>query len=85
MGLGSRIKIKKKYFKIIDKRIFNLIGDFLESKNIDPSEFKERETSILNQGVIVSGGSLSGENITVGKGAKFQFGVKKGKKISNEK
>ena len=76
---------KEKYFKIIDKRIFNLIGDFLESKNIDPSEFKERETSILNQGVIVSGGSLSGENITVGKGAKFQFGVKKGKKISNEK
>jgi len=67
---------KERYFKTIEKRLFNLIGDFLDDKNIDSSEFKERETSILNQGVIVTGGNLSGENITVGKGSKVNFGKK---------
>lgn len=70
---------KEKYFKIIEKRLFNLVGDFLDSKNIDASEFKERETSILNQGVIVTGGNLSGENIAVGKNSKISFGKKKEK------
>lgn len=67
---------KERYIKTIEKRIFNLIGDFLDSKNIDTSEFKERETNILNQGVIVTGGNLSGENIAVGKGSKIDFGKK---------
>jgi hypothetical protein len=67
---------KEKYFKIIEKRIFNLIGDFLDDKNIDASEFKERESSILNNGVIVTGGNVTGENISVGKGSKISFGKK---------
>ena len=67
---------KERYIKIIEKRIFSLIGDFLDSKNIDTSEFRERETNILNQGVIVTGGNLSGENIAVGKGSKINIGKK---------
>jgi hypothetical protein len=63
---------KERYFKMIEKRIFNLIGNFLDSKNIDASEFKERETSILNQGVIVTGGNINSENIAVGKGSKIK-------------
>ena len=67
---------KERYFKTIEKRIFNTIADFLDSKNIDSSEFKERETSILNQGVIVTGGNLNTGNIAVGKKAKIGFGKK---------
>ncbi len=67
---------KERYMKIIEKRIFNLICEFLDSKNIDTSEFKERETNILNQGVIVTGGNLSGENIAVGKSSKIDFSKK---------
>lgn len=67
---------KERYFKMIEKRLFNLIGNFLDSKNIDASEFKERETSILNQGVIVTGGNIKSENIAVGKSSKIKFGKK---------
>lgn len=63
---------QERYFKIIEKRIFNLITDFLDNKNIDTSEFKEREASILNQGVIMTGGNLTGENIAIGKDSKIK-------------
>lgn len=62
---------KERYFKIIEKRIFNMLEDFLDSKNIDSSEFKERETSILNNGVLVTGGNLKADNIAVGKKSKI--------------
>lgn len=65
---------KERYFKTIEKRLFNLIGDFLDSKNIDSSEFKEREATILNHGVIVTGGNLISENLAVGKDSKISFG-----------
>lgn len=58
---------KERYFKIIEKRIFNMLEEFLDRKNIDASEFKERETSILNNGVLVTGGNLKADNIAVGK------------------
>jgi len=68
---------KERYFKIIEKRIFNLISDFLDERNIDTSEFKERESSILNQGVIVTGGKLSSQNLAVGSQAKVRFSNKR--------
>ena len=58
---------KEMHYKTIEKRILNGLSDFLESKGIDTSDFKDRETSIINSGVIVTGGSVSGENIAVGK------------------
>ncbi len=62
---------KERYFRMIEKRLFNQIGEFLVNKNIDAAEFKERETSIINQGVIVTGGNINSENIAVGKGSKL--------------
>lgn len=65
---------KEMYMKIIEKRVFNFIEDFLQTKNIDTSEFKERETSILNNGIIVTGnGKLESKNIAVGKKSKINF------------
>ncbi|MDF9800553.1 hypothetical protein OKW21_005816 [Catalinimonas alkaloidigena] len=69
---------KEMYHKIIEKRILNTINDFLEKKNIELKEFKERQTNILNHGVIVTGGNLNTQNLAIGKKAKnitstFQF------------
>lgn len=58
------------YAKIVERNILESIIDFLDSKNIDTTDLKERQTTILNTGLIVSGGSVSAENIAVGTEAK---------------
>lgn len=61
---------KERYHKTIDKRILNGLCNFLDSKDIDTTEFRERENSVLNTGIIVNaGGTLSGGNIAAGIGA----------------
>lgn len=61
---------KEMYFKIIERQILDKITEFLDSKNIDTSELKSRQTAILNNGVMVTGGSISAQNITAGDKAK---------------
>jgi hypothetical protein len=61
---------KEMYAKTLEKRILSSIMDFLEQRNIDISEFKQREQSILNNGVIMTGGNMKAENMSVGKNAK---------------
>ncbi len=70
---------KEMYVKMLEKRILSAIMDFLAEKNIDISEFKEREQSILNNGVIMTGGNLKAENMSVGKSAKVTNLFKKDK------
>lgn len=48
---------KEMYIKIIQSHVLEAIIDFLDSKNIDTTELKERQTTILNSGVIMSGSS----------------------------
>lgn len=60
---------KEMYIKIIERTILNGIIGFLDERKIDTSEFKERENTILNAGVIVSGGSIQAESLAVGEGA----------------
>ncbi|MCP4147245.1 MAG: hypothetical protein GY757_05795, partial [bacterium] len=50
--------------------IVNSIIEFLDSKNVDTSDLKEKTSTILNSGVIISGGAMTAENITVGEKAK---------------
>ena len=57
------------YFKIIERRIVDGLSNFLDSKNIDTSDFKEAKSTILNHGVIVTNGSIHSESIAVGKQA----------------
>jgi hypothetical protein len=58
------------YTKIVQRRILDAITEFLDEKGIDTSDLNDRTTAILNNGVIVSGGSVNTENLTVGKQAK---------------
>jgi hypothetical protein len=51
-------------------QILDTIVDFLDSRNVDTSEIKERRTTILNNGVIMSGGSIQAQSVAVGRDAK---------------
>ncbi|MGB9146708.1 MAG: hypothetical protein WCC14_12855 [Acidobacteriaceae bacterium] len=62
---------KEMYLKVLEKNILDSILTFLESNNVDVSELKQRQTMILNNGVIVSGGSMTTENLAVGESAKI--------------
>jgi hypothetical protein len=71
---------KERYLKTIDKRIFDGIADFLDSKNISTKEFKERESNVLNNGIIVqSGGVFTGQNVATGLGATIKNMMNPGK------
>jgi hypothetical protein len=44
-----------KYITIIERRLFEVILDFLEGKNVDTKEFRARQATVLNYGIIHSG------------------------------
>lgn len=66
------------YFQMLDKDmtvktcqhvIVNSIVDFLDAHGIDTGDIKERRTQIFNSGVIVSGGTVTAQQLAVGSGA----------------
>jgi hypothetical protein len=59
------------YTKIIEKSILRSLVKFLDDHGIDTTELEERQTTILNNGVYVSGaGTVNAKNIAAGKKAK---------------
>lgn len=44
--------------------------EFLDAHHIDTSDLKERQTTLLNNGVIMSGGKINAGAFSVGKGAR---------------
>jgi hypothetical protein len=63
---------KEMYFKVLEKNILDSILTFLEENDVDVSELKQRQTSILNQGVILSGGNMTTQSMSVGFGARVE-------------
>jgi hypothetical protein len=61
---------KEMYLKLIEHQILDSITDFLDAHNIDTSDLRSRQNTILNNGVIVTGGSVDAQNLTVGERAK---------------
>lgn len=57
------------YSKVLEREILNSIVDFLDAHDIDTSELKERQSTILNSGIIVQGGDVKAESLAVGSGA----------------
>lgn len=43
------------HFKVIERRLIASVGEFLEDRGVDTSEFWQRATTILNQGIINAG------------------------------
>jgi hypothetical protein len=66
---------REMYSKIVEREILDAFVAFLRKKDIDTSDFEERQSAILNYGVIVSGsGSLSAQSLAVGEQAKATTG-----------
>lgn len=56
--------------KIVERQLLDGLIEFLDDHGIDTSDLKERETAILNNGVIVTGGSIHAESLAVGRRAR---------------
>lgn len=60
---------KEMHHKMVQQQLLDCLVDFLDDHGIDTSEIKERTTHILNNGLIVSGGSVTAEGLAVGERA----------------
>ncbi|WP_370092330.1 hypothetical protein [Streptacidiphilus sp. MAP12-20] len=62
---------KEMYTKVVEKRIFDSLVEFLEQKNIDAGELKRRVETIVNNSVSIGdNNTISGAAFSVGKGAR---------------
>jgi hypothetical protein len=58
------------YAKLVERRVMDALVEFLESHNIDASDLLQRQTTILNHGVYVTGhGSLKADSVAAGNNA----------------
>ncbi|MDE3198534.1 MAG: hypothetical protein KGN84_19455, partial [Acidobacteriota bacterium] len=57
------------YTKMLDQTMLEGVVKFLDERGIDTSDIRERQTTILNSGIIVHGGDVSAESLAVGAGA----------------
>ena len=57
------------YGKLLERETLDCLVAFLDDHGIDTSDIKERQTTILNSGVIVHGGDVKAESLAVGAGA----------------
>ena len=57
---------KEMTLKLVEKEILDATIDFLDAHDIDTSELRERQSMILNNGVIMSGGTVQAETIAMG-------------------
>ncbi|WP_320065960.1 hypothetical protein [Micromonospora sp. RTGN7] len=48
-----------KHQRIIERRLLAVVLDFLERRGVDTSEYRQRATTLLNAGAIVTGGNLT--------------------------
>ena len=62
---------KEMYVKVLERAILDTIVEVLDTHNIDTSELAERRSTIINNGIMVPGGSVQAESIAVGAGARI--------------
>jgi hypothetical protein len=55
---------KEMYLKIIERQVLDTAVDFLDRHDIDTSDLRQRQTTILNNGVVA--GSVSADSVAVG-------------------
>ncbi|MDA3642423.1 hypothetical protein LZ318_20985 [Saccharopolyspora indica] len=61
---------KEMYAKLAERRVMDTLEQFLADHNVDTSDLSERQTTILNNGVYVTGqGKLNAMSVAAGAGA----------------
>ena len=56
--------------KLIDRQVLDTITTFLDAHNIDTSQFDDQRATILNQGLLISGGEFRAGSVAVGQRAR---------------
>jgi hypothetical protein len=56
--------------RVLERELLDALLEFLEDRDIDTSDLIDRQTALLNNGVIVTGGQLSARSAAVGAEAK---------------
>jgi hypothetical protein len=67
-----QLQDKEYYLKVAEKRILNSIIQFLKRYNVDTSDFEDTKTHILNNGIMMTGGNVNADNISVGSKNRLQ-------------
>lgn len=62
---------KQMYDKMLERTILDAIIDVLDMHNVDTEELVERRSTIINNGIMVPGGTVTAENIAVGASARI--------------
>lgn len=62
------------YVKVVERQLLDSLFNFFDAHGIDTSEMRQRGSTILNNGVMMSGGVIQAENIAVGAGAQAKGG-----------
>ncbi len=75
---------KEMFYKLTQRAILDALAEYLDAHDIDTSDLSERRTTIFNSGVIVSGGTVQTDTMTVGQGAKT-FGARLSARLQPEK
>lgn len=74
---------KEMYVKLFDRTLLDAIVEFLDEHDVETSELAERRETIINNGIMVPGGSVQAHNVAVGEGAtivdRLRGSVAKGK------
>lgn len=60
---------KEMYIKVFEKQLLESLTNFLIEHGIDTSDIQDRQSAILNTGIIMQGGELNAESLAVGSGA----------------
>jgi hypothetical protein len=60
---------KEMYVKLIQYQVFETIIAFLDAHNIDTSQLRESQQTIINQGLMVTGGTFNASGMTFGGGS----------------
>jgi hypothetical protein len=50
----------EKYYKLVERAITGAVLTFLDDRGVDTSEYLSRTTMVLNHGVMITGGTISG-------------------------
>ena len=64
------------YAKVVERQLLDSLVEFLDEHDVDTSEMRQRESTILNNGVMMTGGSFQADNVAVGARARAQRGGK---------
>ncbi|NMO13957.1 hypothetical protein HPC49_08865 [Pyxidicoccus fallax] len=57
------------YWRSVEECVLHGVVELLEERGIDVSQFKEQATTVINSGIMVSGGEFTATQVTAGTGA----------------